>query len=224
MSEQTKRDIQKRIHNGDITESGIYDCEVVTGYVYASNGGTIELPNCTTVGGSVDAYKSKLELPKLKRKDAQKAANRIISNRLKKLGYIWADGILQELAQERKTKTGTVYKTKLIGKDKTNYVIEVDGVFAHGDTIKRARESFMFKIADRDTSAYEGWTLDKVITKLEAIQSYRVITGACETGTRQFVQGVKAKGKYKVSEVIELTKGQFGNEEYSEFMKERSER
>ena len=76
----------------------------------------------------------------------------------------------------------------------------------------------MYKIGDRDKSDYERWNLDKVITKRDAIESYRVITGACESGVRHFVESVgNTKARYTVKEVINLTKGQYGHEEYKNF-------
>ena len=250
-----------KIHNGDITEPGTYDyeivmgnidawrdgtislpncttvggyvstrdgkvtlpkCTTVGGYVYAWDGGTINLPKCTTVGRFIHTWgKGAIKTPKLKRKEAPEAAHRIIFNRLKKQGFLWADRILHVLVSERKTKTGTVYKTRLIGGDEVNYVVESGGVYAHGKTVREARDALAYKLSDRDTSMYEDWTVDKVVTRKQAIQSYMAITGACATGTKQFVDGLASvKSKYKISEVIELTKGQFGNEQYAEFFKE----
>ena len=61
-----------------------------------------------------------------------------------------------------------------------------DGNFAHGATLHDARESLMYKIGMRDTTPYKSWKLTDVKTKAELIRAYRVITGACEFGTRQF--------------------------------------
>ena len=99
-----------------------------------------------------------------------------------------------------------------------SYAIEIDGVFSHGDTIKEAKESLLYKISSRDKTAYESWTLDKKITKREAIESYRVITGACESGVRHFVESIgKTKRRYTVQEIIDITKGQYGNDAYVRF-------
>lgn len=52
----------------------------------------------------------------------------------------------------------------------------------------------------------------------EAIQMYRVITGACEAGTKHFVSGLaKTKAKYKIAELIKLTKGQYGAQTFAKF-------
>ena len=65
---------------------------------------------------------------------------------------------------------------------------------------------------------YEDYTLDTVVTFEDAVKMYRVITGACEAGTRNFVQGLsKKKKKYTVSEIIKETQGQYGNDTFKEF-------
>lgn len=78
----------------------------------------------------------------------------------------------------------------------------------------------IYKISNRDTSAYSNYNLDTVVSFEEAIKMYRTITGACEFGTKSFVQSLeKTKKQYKISEIIEITHGQFGNEKFIEFFK-----
>ena len=98
------------------------------------------------------------------------------------------------------------------------YVIEKDGIYSHGRTIKEAKESFIYKISNRDTSAYKEYTLDTIVSKEEAIKMYRAITGACEAGTRYFVENLpKVKKKYSVAEIIELTNGQYNSDVFRNF-------
>ena len=98
------------------------------------------------------------------------------------------------------------------------YVVEKDGVYSHGRTLKEAKDSLIYKISNRDNSMYEDYTLDTVVTFEEGIKMYRVITGACEAGTRNFVEGLaKKKKKYTVGEIITATEGQYGNETFKEF-------
>ena len=119
---------------------------------------------------------------------------------------------------ERSIPAGTLYSVEIIGKKKKSYCIESDGVYSHGDTIKEARESLIYKIGDRDKSSYADWKLDTKVTKRGAIESYRVITGACEEGAIEFMKSQESKKrKYTVKEIIEITKGQYGNEEYESF-------
>jgi hypothetical protein len=49
------------------------------------------------------------------------------------------------------------------------------------------------------------------------IIAYRVITGACQFGVREFLEGKKIKNKLTVQEAITLTKGQWGSTEFEWF-------
>ena len=89
--------------------------------------------------------------------------------------------------------------------------------YAHGETLHEAQESLMYKISDRDTGRYVDWKLDDVKTKSELIGAYRVITGACEFGTRQFCNGRDLPDKCTIREAIKLTAGQYGAERFAEF-------
>ena len=101
------------------------------------------------------------------------------------------------------------------------YVVEKDGIYSHGATLKEAKDSLIYKISNRDTSMYEDYTFDTVVTFEEAIKMYRVITGACEAGTRNFIEHLtKKKKKYTVREIITATKGQYGNDTFKEFFKQ----
>lgn len=121
------------------------------------------------------------------------------------------------------SERGNVMRVQRIAHKEVEYLVtDGEGRWAHGATLKEAKESLIYKITSRDTSKYNDWTLDTTITHAEAIEAYRVITGACAMGTRHFCEtilGDKKKEKYTVAEVIELTKGQYGAESFKEFFK-----
>jgi len=123
--------------------------------------------------------------------------------------HIIADNILSEIISQK----GNVYKVRNYGKKEITYLIKKGDVYSHGKTLKEAKESLIYKISNRDTSKYKDLTLDSVISFADAVIMYRAITGACEDGCRYFIEQniEKKKAKYKVSEVIKLTKGQYGN-------------
>lgn len=122
------------------------------------------------------------------------------------------DGIFCEVLEHKRN----VYKVKI--RDEIGYVVSNGEFYSHGDTIKEAKESLIYKLSNRDCSEYEKWTLDTPITKEQAIKSYRAITGACEFGTRHFVESLDKKlRKLTPRKVIELTKGQYGSCKYKEF-------
>ena len=130
--------------------------------------------------------------------------------------YVKCDGIFNEVISHH----GNVYKVKDIGKTKEYYLVgDGNGKWAHGDTIEEARKDLLYKISNRDKSKYEDLTLDSVLSYEEAIECYRVITGACSAGTKGFCENELAKKKdyYSIKEIISLTGGKYGNIEFKKF-------
>ena len=189
----------------------------VGGYLDLENTQITSLPDNLTVGGSL--Y---LRGTQIKNKAAAKKKVKPTPPQWKlsiglKLSwqngkYRVFDGIFCEVIRQLKN----VFKVK--AGSKIQYVVTDGENFSHGDTIKQAKADLIYKISNRDTSAYKDLTLDSVVTKAQAIQMYRVITGACEAGTKHFVSGLaKTKAKYKIAELIKLTKGHYGAQTFAEF-------
>ena len=201
--------------------------------LYASSVDTLTtFPNLKTIGGELLIYGAdeRKVFPKLKHENRDKAkqiARKKLSRSLLKAGYMLQDGILSKHIASRKLSNGMIVHTQIIvGKTYKTYVIETpDGVYAHGDTVKQARDSLLYKLSEnRDTTPYRTWTLDTSVTKRQAIQSYMAITGACETGTRHFVEttfGDKVPARTTVRNVIEMTAGQYGSGVYKEFFENK---
>ena len=134
--------------------------------------------------------------------------------------YCKVDGIFTEIVNRR----GKVWTVREIGHTDTFYLVtDGNGNYAHGRTIKQAKADLVYKITNKDKSDYKDLTLESVLTHDEAIKCYRVITGACTFGTRNFVEHVlptdKRKDQYTIAEIICLTKGRYGNEMFTEFFK-----
>ena len=128
--------------------------------------------------------------------------------------HIIADDILSKVI----SKKGDIYKVINHGETKQSYLIKSGDKYSHGATLKQARDSLVYKLADRDTSKYKDFTLKTVLKKDEAISCYMSITGACERRTKYFVdKQEKLKSKMTIQEIIELTKGQYGNYSFSKF-------
>ena len=122
------------------------------------------------------------------------------------------DGIFCEVISEH----SRVFKVKVKGKIK--YVVFDGENCAHGSSIKDARESLIYKISNRDTSAYNEYTLETVVDWAEAVKMYRTITGACSEGARMFANGLeKIPVSLTIDELIKLTDEQYGNEKLKEF-------
>lgn len=135
--------------------------------------------------------------------------------------YIKADGIFSRLERQ----CGNVYVLRDHGARKRTYLVtDGDGRYAHGDTIKAAKEDLLYKITSRDTSAYKGLTLDSELTFEDAIVAYRTITGACSSGTRDYIRHFLPKphkDRYTVREIIELTAGRYGHDIFTQFFSEQ---
>lgn len=127
---------------------------------------------------------------------------------------IIADGILSKII----SKKGNVYKVVNHKESEPSYLVKSDDMWAHGQTIEEARDSLRYKISIRDTSTYDGLGLESELPLDECIKMYRVVTGACEAGVRDFVESRELKDKYTIRELLELTKGHFGNEVLRRFV------
>ena len=129
--------------------------------------------------------------------------------------YIKCDGRFSELIYKR----GKVWKLKDLNKD-NEYFLVTDGnnKYAHGETIKQAKEDLIYKISNRDTSRYNNLDINKKMPFAECIEMYRVITGSCGIGVKGFIQskGIK-KQKFSIKEIVETTKGAYGSEQFSKF-------
>ena len=181
----------------------------VGGYLYLSSVTSIPDGFNPTVGGSLDLRSVSRYIGK--------EVNIPIRYIWRNKDYINVDGIFTKIISER----GNVMRVQRIAHKEIEYLVtDGDGRWAHGATLKEAKDSLIYKIADKDKSEYNNWTKDTIVTHAEAIEAYRVITGACAMGTRHFcevVLGNKKKDKYTIAEVIELTKGQYGSECFASF-------
>ena len=185
---------------------------VVGGSLALSGTGITSLPKNLVVGGSLDLIRMgilKKEAKKVKKPKGN--FENLLSWQNGKYRVI--DGIFCEILCKKKN----VLKVKT--RNKVQFVVTDGERFAHGETIEEARDSLMYKIGERDTSAYEHLNKNSVLTKEEAIKMYRVITGACESGTRHFVEenGDNIKDKMTIAEIIKITEGQYGNEDLKKF-------
>jgi hypothetical protein len=202
---------------GSIDLSG---CTGLTTIPELTAGWYIDLSGCTgltsihelTAGGYIDLSGPNIPIEELEK--VKKITRYELEKKLTWQGgkYRVFDGIFCEVI----SKKGAVYKVRVDGKEQ--YVVDGGTAYSHGDTIKEARDDLMYKLLDRDCSEYESIGLDKKLTVKEAIKMYRTITGACSAGTKRFVElEGKLKRYYTVGEIIDATKGQYGNEKLREF-------
>jgi len=213
---------------GDASDVSMPVLATVGGSLDLEDASNVSMPVLATVGGDLDLRgASDVSMPKnVKTGNGNQEAKRQVLEAFRHQGFLFADGILSEIVETKQLRGGAkIHKIVVVGKTKPSYCIESDGQYSHGDTIQEARESLLYKVGERDKSKYKGWKLGRKITKKDAIESYRVITGACEAGVRGFVERHgKLKVRYTVQEVIDITQGQYGNEVYAAFFGAVAER
>jgi hypothetical protein len=69
-------------------------------------------------------------------------------------------------------------------------------------------------------SQYADLTPDSEVSYEDAVIMYRVITGACQAGTEDFLSRMspeQIKDRYKVSEICEITDGQYNSGAFKKY-------
>lgn len=117
----------------------------------------------------------------------------------------FADGIFSRVISN---KSG-VKKVKTDNGDVLYIVGDDNGNYAHGKTIKEAREDLVYKVVAK----FDG-ELPKKATGKEWVSIYRALTGACAAGVKNFVErtGKSLDEEYTAIEISKLVKGEFGGD------------
>ena len=188
----------------------------VGGNLSLNDNAKLDAPVLTSVGGNLSINAdAKLDAPNAKYNVSDvpgMCRDRLIKS-FASSGYSWADGILAKIVARR----GNVSRVIVCGKTKVSYLVKRGDVYSHGETLGKAREGLLYKIGSRDTTPYKKWTLGHKCTKADAIKAYRIITGACEQGTMNWMEQHKVPESLTVSKVIKLTAGAYGSEVFKKF-------
>jgi hypothetical protein len=137
-----------------------------------------------------------------------------------KQGYVHADGFTKKLISQKKIKDIEVFEVEEnFLKHTMSYVVKKGDKFSHGKTIKDAIGDLRYKISNRDTSHFRKWKKNDVKPIDDIIEAYRVITGACSLGTKNFCEGKKLPKALSIAKAIEMTKDQYGSKKFEEFFK-----
>ena len=181
----------------------------VLGELYTSN--SVQHPdflkNLTTLG-ELNTYNS------VQNSDFLKNVKRTFD-----LPFLYRDYILSIVHNTKVIDGITIHKTNRIGYTNTEYVAIKGDLSAHANTLKLALIDLRFKESDRDTTWLEDKTLESILSFDDSVLAYRCITGACSGGVSHFLKSIKEKQEYKIGEIIDLTKGEYGNKEFTSFFK-----
>jgi len=126
---------------------------------------------------------------------------------------IIADGVLSEVVK----KKGNVYHVINHGESVESYLVTDGTNWSHGETLKEAKDSLIYKLSDRDTTFCKDWNLNEKINTVDLIKAYRAITGACEGQTRAFCESQKLPEQMTPAEAIKLTQGQYNAQVFAKF-------
>lgn len=205
---------------GDTNITSLPDNLTVGGYLDLEGTKIEEVPNDSLIYGCIYYNDNRMVHPSLPLEyydKRQKFRNEPIFWESNGVKYIKVDDILSIIDSHH----GNVYRTHQVGYDKELYIVtDGENNWAHGETLKEAKLDLIYKISDRDTSAYKNMSLDDVLTFEEAIIAYRTITGACSAGTRYFIEHrlpEPRKKTYTIGEIIELTDNEYGSDKFKEF-------
>jgi len=70
-----------------------------------------------------------------------------------------------------------------------------------------------------NTDKYKGLTVKSILTFPEMVKCYRIITGACEFGVRDFLSRKMpvTNPEYSIGEIIKATEGEYGSHTFANF-------
>lgn len=204
----TRKDKQIIARAAGVAVGEVKDNLTVGGSLYLGGTAITSLPDNLTVGGYLD-----LEGTAIKNTvNVNRIVPPVLLWRNKK--YIKVDGVFSELVSQR----GHVMRIKMIGKKEISYIVTDGKNFAHGATLKEAKEDLVYKVTDRRKDDFKSLNAESVLSHTEAIACYRTITGACSFGTRDFCENrLKKQKTYTVKEIARLTAGEYGHDTFTKF-------
>jgi hypothetical protein len=200
----------------------------VGGGLYISSSAKLDAPALTSVGGGLYIY-SNVKLDALTSvggdlyiySKGALTAGKLYCGGYEKFKVIDDIGcvVLSEKKQGDMTilmcRHSKIKNQKVVG-DKF-YVAQKGEDNAHGKTIAEATQELLFKIGPRDVERFRNMPMHTAKTPSKWALIYRMVTGACQYGTAQFIETRHdLKKEYTLAEILTLTEGQFGHDRFSE--------
>ena len=157
----------------------------ISGSIEVHQGATLTAPNLTEISGSINVHQgATFTAPTLTIK------NEFLEIKNKKYKVNLSDGVLMFI-ENSKTSKGIkisygINNLKIINNEavfENLFLAEKEGFFSHGITLKKSISDLQFKIISEKLKN-EPIKEDTLLT----VKYYRLITGACDAGTRDFMQ------------------------------------
>ena len=166
---------------------------------------TIKLPNSlTSIGNNFLCCNESLTTIKIK-------------NKMYKIKNV--DNCLMIIHSKKKRDDYIIYSCKFLTNMKKSIVVEKNNIYSHGETVKKAMQDLSFKISQKDFNVDDLVIRIKKLNKIK-INDYRLLTGACREGVRQFMLNNNLNKDYlTIDKCLELTKGNYGHETIKELLK-----
>ena len=215
MSEKAVGQKMGTVLEGDLTAKPgkVYGYTRITGSVYARGADTkTAFPKLTSVGGDVDASGDYSHVMTNDATVRGRCSAMLVAS-FAASGFSFADGILARIVSKR----GPVSRVVICGKTEVSYLVTDGEAWSHGKTLAEARDGLLYKIGNRDTTEFKKWTLETTVNKRDAIRAYRTITGACESGVRNWLERRQTPDSITVKGIVSLTAGAFGADAFKAF-------
>jgi hypothetical protein len=114
-----------------------------------------------------------------------------------------------------------IKQQKLIGEKL--FVAKKGSITAHAADLKTALEELTFKLGDRNVDQYKNMPKHTRKSPEDWAFIYRMVTGACQYGTKQFMEAKgKLKRTYTLAEILTETKGAYGHDKFQSVVAEKA--
>ena len=192
--------------------------------LYLTNTPIAELPDNLTVGGTLDLVNTLItEIPsslKTGRPLLSFTLPTPIQNRLQngtyvENNYLYVNNTLTYITRTKKINNYIYY----IGKIKDKNVLYDGTNYSLCSSFKKGVSDLQLKSSNsRGSEQYKNISLTEQIPFDKAVTMYRIITGACEQGTSNFISNiVDKKDTYSPLEIAKITERRHGNDVFKKF-------
>lgn len=138
--------------------------------------------------------------------------------------YIYADGRVGSYVSKKTIGDIDVYMLgieRYLYSYSAKFLVRKDGANGHGNSIKDAVKSLNYKLcSERMRASLASYTTSTELNGTDAVALYRLVTGACELGTNNFISekkiDVASEKLYTIKEIAKLTYGQYGSRTFRE--------